>query len=238
MHSLISIVGPTASGKTALGEALANRFNGEIVSADAKQVYRGMDIGTAKALNLSVPQHLIDIKNPGEVITVAEYQALAYAAIDEMVKRGKLPILVGGSMLYVQAVVDGYRFADKKNVPRYRSLTLGIIWERAALQERVKLRLEERLEAGLITEVEGLLKQGVDPSFLIRCGIEYRYITLYVQGQLTFEEMKRQIEIASNQYIKRQYTWWRHHGDVRWVTGEDEGAALVEAFLESSDVIY
>lgn len=237
MKPLVAVVGPTASGKTALGEALAKKFHGEIVSADAKQVYRGMDIGTAKALELSVPQHLIDIKNPGEKITVAEYQQLAYEAIDTMHAEGKQPFLVGGSMLYIQAVLEGYAFG-KENRPRYRALTLGIAWEREALQARAKERLQERFDAGLLEEVEQLLKQGVDVDWLIRCGIEYRYCTLYLQGELSLEDAKRRIEIATNQYIKRQYTWWRHHGNVRWIAGEDEAVALVEAFLQSPDVVY
>ncbi len=235
MQPLIAVIGPTASGKTALGEFLALELNGEIISADAKQVYRGMDIGTAKEAVLRVPQHLIDIRNPGEAITVAEYQALAYSAIDDALARGKQPILVGGSMLYAQAVLDGYEFTELgKSVsatPRYRSLALGIAWDREALKAKATARLHERIAAGLADEVRSLLNNGVSPEWLDACGIEYRFFSQYVRGEIPLEQATTQTMHAIHQYIKRQYTWWRGHGDVRWVANQKEALEVSKAFL-------
>jgi tRNA dimethylallyltransferase len=241
MHTLVAIVGPTASGKTALGEALALQFNGEIISADSKQVYRGMDIGTAKELHLRVPQHLIDIKNPGEKITAAEYQALAYETIDDVIKRGKQPFLVGGSMLYVDAVLEGYTFqgkGHKEGKPRYRALRIGLEWDREKLREKAVSRIQARLEAGMEAEVQSLLDNGVSPEWLWQCGIEYRFMSAFLTGQMTREEAIQKIEIATSQYIKRQYTWWRHHGQVLWLPEAASATPVVEAFLSGQDVVY
>lgn len=232
----IAVIGPTASGKTDLGVFLATRFNGEIISADAKQVFRGMDIGTAKELDLPVPQHLIDIKDPGESITVAEYQEAAYKVIDDVLSRGKLPILVGGSGLYAEAVMDGYVFAQGKKStaksPRYQFLTLGLSWERAKLTKRAEDRLRVRVDQGLIEEVKRLLNQGVDPDWLWKCGIEYRYFSAYILGKISLEEALTKTDIAIRQFIKRQYTWWRRHDDVHWVAGQEEAQDLVEEFIK------
>lgn len=234
MEKLIAIVGPTASGKTALGEALALRHSGEIISADARQVYRGMDLGTAKEKVLRVPQHLIDIADPGDRMRVGEYQRRAYEVIDDILSRGKWPFLVGGSMLYVSAVTEGYVFGGsgvQEKMPHYESLLIGIAWDREELKEKAAIRLRERVEAGLLKEVEGLLQAGVSADWLKACGLEYRHYTELALGECTADEALERTRIAINQYIKRQYTWWRHHGDVQWVTGEEEATSLVEAFL-------
>lgn len=239
LPKVVAVIGPTASGKTALGIFLCQRFGGEIISADAKQVYKGMDIGTAKEVDAPVPQHLIDIKDPGETITVAEYQQLAYGAIDDLLERGKLPVLVGGSGLYAESVLRGYQFAEKgksdKHYPRYESLLLGIEIGREALKQRAKERLLERVNQGLVEEVAGLLGAGVSPEWLWRCGIEYRYMSLHVLGKLSLDEAITKTITATNQFIKRQYTWWRRHETVKWISSHQEAERLVEAFLNEDN---
>jgi tRNA dimethylallyltransferase len=235
MQSLIAIIGPTASGKTALGEAMALKFNGEIISADAKQVYRGMDIGTAKEKVLRVPQHLIDIKNPGEKITVAEFQTSAYYTIEDIIERRKLPFLVGGSMLYAEAVMNGYTFGEGAlpSLPRYRVLKLGIDLPREELKMKAAKRLRERIDQGLVDEVRGLLDAGISPAWLEACGIEYRYFSRYVRGVSSLSESIRLTEIATNQYIKRQYTWWRRHDDILWLQKPEQAEAAIAHFVSA-----
>ena len=235
MPPLVAIIGPTASGKTGLAEALCLRFNGEIVSCDSKQIYRGMDIGSGKEVGLAVPQHLIDIKDPGERVTVAEYQGLAYGCIDGLLGAGKQPFLTGGTMLYAESVLNGYTFGGRgfKEEPtlRYRSLKMGVAVEKERLRELVGLRLRRRVEEGLPTEVAGLLAKGVSAEWLKACGLEYRYFTEYCLGEISLDEAIAVTELRINQYVKRQYTWWRRHVDVQWVGGVDEAYALTEAFL-------
>lgn len=242
LPKIIAVIGPTASGKTALGLRLALANHGEIVSADAKQVFRGMDIGTAKEKHLAVAQHLLDIRSPGERITVGEYQKLAFGVIDSLLEACKLPILVGGSGLYAESVLEGYQFAgpgQKKKKMRYQSLVLGIDIPRQTLKERARIRLDDRLASGMVEEVAGLLKSGVDPLWLERCGIEYRYISRYLRGSSTYLEMREAIATATDQFIKRQYTWWRRSKTVIWIQSDQQAETLVRAFLrqEGSDAL-
>ena len=234
LPKIIAVIGPTASGKTALGVRLAQTFNGAIVSADAKQVYRGMDIGTAKEKELPVAQYLTDIRNPGEKITAGEYQALAYECIDELLSEGMLPVLVGGSGLYAESVLEGYEFGGpgtKLKEPRYASLKIGIDVDRDTLKARARTRLSERLEQGMVGEVRALLAAGVDSDWLERCGIEYRWVTLYLLGGVSHDEMVLRIEVATDQFIKRQHTWWRRHNDVHWLTSDEDAYTLAVDFL-------
>ena len=239
-QKLVGIIGVTASGKTALGEALALRFDGEIISCDAKQVYMGMNIGTAKELDLRVPQHLLDFKQPGEVVRVAEYQALAYAAIDEVLARGKRAFLVGGSMLYAESVLAGYQFqAGKKSaerVPRYQTLILGTKIEREAARAKARARTRLWLDHGLLDEIRTLLSQGVSPDWLKHCGMEYCYFTAHLQGELSLDEALHKADTAVGQYIKRQEIWWRRRTDIHWVANADEAALVLEHFY--ADVLY
>lgn len=233
MHPLVAVIGPTGSGKTALAAQLASHFHGILISCDAKQVYRGMDIGTNK--DKTVPQALIDIKDPGEKMTVAEYQGLAYQEIDRAHAAGALPILVGGSMLYAEAVLNGYIFQEgqksDRQEPRYRTLKLAPLVGREVLKQRIAARTREWLDAGLLDEIRGLLATGVSPAWLDRCGQEYRYFTRHLQGEISLEEAIAQTNTSLNQYVKRQYTWWRRHGDVQWVESGERAAALTERFL-------
>jgi tRNA dimethylallyltransferase len=231
---LISIIGPTGSGKTTLAEALALSFSGELVSCDAKQVYRGMDIGTNKEKVLKVPQHLVDIKEPGEKITVAEYQELAYATIEDIQRRGKLPILVGGSMLYAEAVMNGYLFEGEKSTaqePHYKVLKLSPLVPRGELRERQKHVTAKWLKSGLLLEIQGLLYRGVSPDWLDACGLEYRYFTQHLKGEIGLEEATYKTNMSLGQYIKRQEIWWRRHDDIHFIQSEKEARALVSTFL-------
>lgn len=231
---LVAIIGPTGSGKTLLGEHLAQRFFGEIISVDSKQVYRRMDIGTAKEKELAVPQHLIDIKEPGEKVTVAEFQQLAYAAIDDIFARGKQPFLVGASMLYAESIMEGYTFggpAQKNRQARFETLKIGLDMDREVLKERVAKRTQQWITDGFLKEVKSLLDSGVSKEWLYQCGQEYRFFSQYLLGELTLEEAVSKTNISLNQYAKRQYTWWRRHADVHWVKDAAEAEELVADFL-------
>ena len=234
LPKIIAVIGPTASGKTALGVILAQKFGGAIVSADAKQVFRKMDIGTAKEKELPVPQLLIDIRDPGERITVGEYQSLAYEAIDTLLASQILPVLVGGSGLYAECVLEGYEFGGpgaKRKSPRYRNLKLGLDIDRQALKARARIRLLDRLDQGLVREVQALLEEGTDPEWLDRCGIEYRWVSRYLRGEVDADEMVLRIGLATDQFIKRQYTWWRRHNDILWITSDAQATTAVIDFL-------
>ena len=295
---IIVILGPTASGKTKLAVELAEKFNGEIVSADSRQVYRGMDIGTGKDLaEYSVPYHLIDVVNPKLRFDLAQYQKLAFAAIDDILGRGKLPILAGGSGLYLQAVVENYKLSeakkdltlrkeleklsavelflklkklapklaeklnqsDKNNKRRltryleivgqdqnfksragkrkYDAIIIGINYSRDTLKQRIFKRLLERLkEQNMIGEVEILHRQGLSWKRLEEFGLEYKFIALYLQGKLQYEEVVEKLNQAIYQFAKRQLTWfkrWEKQGvKINWLKDDKKIEKLVKGFLE------
>jgi tRNA dimethylallyltransferase len=194
-----------------------------------------MDIGTNKE-RPTVPQHLVDILNPGERLTVADFQQQAYTVIDAVSARGALPILVGGSMLYAEAIMRGYQFAGElkqkssRQEPRYRVLSLAPEADRNLLKERLQQRTRDWVEAGLVEEIKGLLAQGVSADWLKSCGLEYRFFTQYVLGEIALDEAIRLTIISLNQYVKRQYTWWRRHPDLHWVKSVSEAERLVREF--------
>lgn len=271
-YDLITILGPTASGKTPLAAALASRLDSEIISADSRQVYRGMDLGTGKDLadytvaGKTIPYHLIDIVDPGYKYNVFEYQRDFLQAYQSVRERGKLPILCGGTGLYLEAVLKGYclipvpenpelrnRLSDKsldeltrilssykklhnstdvdtvkrairaieieeyyltqdveeRSFPTINSLIIGVDIDRELRREKITRRLKQRLDEGMVDEVRQLIAGGVSPDDLIYYGLEYKYLTLYAIGELTFEEMFHQLEIAIHQFAKRQMTWFR-----------------------------
>ena len=271
-YELITIVGPTASGKTALAAALAARLDTEIISADSRQLYRGMDIGTGKDLadyvvdGKSIPYHLIDICDPGYKYNVFEYQHDFFRVFTSLRERGLVPILCGGTGLYIEAVLKGYKLLDvppnpalrerlrEKSLPDleillasykvlhnktdvdsvqrairaieieefYRtqapdvreyaplnSLLVGVAIDRELRREKISKRLRARLDEGMVDEVRRILSNGVAPEDLIYYGLEYKFLTLYIIGKLTYEEMVRQLEIAIHQFAKRQMTWFR-----------------------------
>lgn len=266
--TIITLVGPTASGKTSLGVDLAKKFNGEIISADSRQVYKGLDLGTGKEgirksdkfqnpndkkndvnCQLSrvkcsarwiegVPQYLIDIKNPEERFNVGEWKELAEAIIEDIVARGKQVFIVGGTGLYVNALVENYQFAGRGQKPKgekkYHVLQIGVKLPRAELYQRIDQRVDDRLEQGMFEEVQGLLDQGVDPEWLINLGLEYKYLTEYLIGRTpNQEEAIQKLKYASHQYARRQLIWLRYHGQISWVKSKEEASQLVSSFLNS-----
>lgn len=226
-YDLICVMGPTASGKTRYAVELARYFNQrlrekfaatqmhcEIISADSRQVYRRMDIGTGKDLAEygEIPYHLIDIAEPGIEYNVYEYQrdfALAYRDVRE---RGQLPILCGGSGLYIEAATCGYEFG--KGQPREAGLPektfyIGTLVSREERRARIERRLDARLQEGMIEEIKGLIEAGVSTETLIRYGLEYKFVTQYILGEISYEYMRERLYIAICQFAKRQMTWLR-----------------------------
>lgn len=271
-YQLITILGPTASGKTPFAAALADRLDTEIISADSRQIYRGMDIGTGKDLadytvaGKPVPYHLIDICDPGYKYNVFEYQHDFFRAYEEIRQKGKLPILCGGTGMYIEAVLKGYKLLDVPQNPELReslkekslpeleqilatykvlhnktdvdsaqrairaieieefykaqspetneydpidSLIIGINIDRELRREKISRRLRARLDEGMVDEVKRIIESGVKPDDLIYYGLEYKFLTLYIIGELSYEEMVSQLEIAIHQFAKRQMTWFR-----------------------------
>lgn len=288
---MITILGPTASGKTKLAVALANAVDGEIISADSRQVYKGMDIGTGKDLvdyvlpsGETVRHHLIDICEAGEKYNLFRYQEDFQKAYEDITNRGKMPVLCGGTGLYIEAVLKQYNL---QRVPENKSLReslagksleeltamleelkrmtgsnmhnktdvdsckrairaieietyclenpqkatveakddgsvanglgeslsapliFGTDISRELRRQKITYRLDERLKEGMVDEIRGIMESGVKPEDLIYYGLEYKFVTLYLTGELTYEEMRRQLEIAIHQFAKRQMTWFR-----------------------------
>ena len=291
---LIVIMGTNASGKSALGVELAKKYGGEIVSADSRQVFRGLDLGSGKITEeetKGVPHHLIDVCDPGDFFSMADFQRLAYEAIDGILARGKAPFLVGGTGLYVDAVADGYELSarapdlelrahletydtpalyemlkeklpdteiDPKNrnrvmralerlaaddyrpgkrSPRYETLKLGVTWPREALKKRIDERLERRLQCGMVQEVQGLLDAGVSPAFLDKLGLEYRYLSQYLLGKWTYDQMVDELGRAIKRFAKRQMTWFRREENLHWLDMSADPAAqagtLIDEFIKA-----
>lgn len=270
---MITILGPTASGKTPFAAALARRIGGEIISADSRQVYRRMDIGTGKDLDDygEVPYHLIDIAEPGTKYNLFQYQHDFLKAYEDIRSRGVTPILCGGTGLYLEAVLKGYQLAPvpenkqlraslegksleeltqmlvelkRKNgtnmhnktdvdsaqrairaieielfngenpqegaqIPPIDSLIIGVDIDREERRRKISRRLKQRLETGMVEEVKALLDSGIPADDLIYYGLEYKFVTEYIIGKTTYEEMYRSLEIAIHQFAKRQMTWFR-----------------------------
>lgn len=271
-YDFITILGPTASGKTPLAAALADRLDSEIISGDSRQVYRRMDLGTGKDLadytinGREVPYHLIDIVEPGYKYNVFEYQRDFLKAYEEITKKGKLPVLCGGTGMYIESVLKGYRLLpvpenpelraslegktleeltkilagykklhnstdvdtakrairaieieeyyqqqppEYREFPSLKSLIVGVDIDRELRREKITRRLKQRLEEGMVEEVRGLLAEGIPAENLIYYGLEYKFLTQYVIGELSYEEMFHQLETAIHQFAKRQMTWFR-----------------------------
>ena len=283
MQRMITILGPTASGKTPLAAALAVRIGGEIISADSRQVYRKMDIGTGKDLgdyvvrsqesgdSINVPYHLIDIREPGTKYNLFEYQQDFFDVYQTIRSRGVVPILCGGTGLYIEAVLKGYHLSPvpqnqalrdslggkslaeltemlkelkvktgskmhnttdvdscqrairaieietynvehpmpRRELPPVDSLIIGVNIDRELRREKITRRLKVRLEDGMVDEVKALLDEGIPAEDLIYYGLEYKFVTEYLTGQLTYDEMFARLEIAIHQFAKRQMTWFR-----------------------------
>lgn len=211
---ILTILGPTACGKTTFAAHLAADIDGEIISADSRQVYRKMDIGTGKDLadytveGRQIPYHLIDIAEPGTRYSVYQFQHDFHEAYTDIKSRGKTPILCGGTGLYIESVIRGYEF-DGRVMPSMNSLNIGLKIDREERRRKISARLRSRLAEGMVDEVKGLIDSGVSTAALIRYGLEYKYVTLYLLGELEYEEMVRLLEIAIHQFAKRQMTWFR-----------------------------
>ncbi|WP_455065427.1 tRNA (adenosine(37)-N6)-dimethylallyltransferase MiaA [Prevotella sp.] len=301
---MITILGPTASGKTDLATHLAARLNAEIISADSRQVYRGMDIGTGKDLadyvvnGHVIPYHLIDICEPGTKYNLFRYQQDFLDCYEDIRSRGALPILCGGTGLYIEAVLKGYSLSpvpqnpalrtelegknleeltnilvdlkrrnhsvmhnktdvdscqrairaieietynltnptEERQCPPIDSLIIGVDIDREERRRKITKRLKERLKAGMIDEVDGLLKRGIPADDLIYYGLEYKFVTEYIIGKLTYEEMFQQLEIAIHQFAKRQMTWFRgmeRRGfTIHWVNAARKMEDKVEEILK------
>lgn len=298
-YNLVTILGPTACGKTSLAVALADQLNTAVISADSRQVYRSMDLGTGKDLDeytiggREIPYHLIDIVDAGYKYNVFEYQRDFLTVYDTLRAEGQLPVLCGGTGMYIESVLRGYRLvevpenkvlraslADKsldelttilqgykqlhnttdvdtckrairaieieeyyrandvnvREFPKIKSLTIGLDVSRELRRERISHRLRERLEQGMVDEVRGILATGVPPEDLIYYGLEYKYLTMYVIGELTYDEMVTQLEIAIHQFAKRQMTYFRgmeRRGvPIHWVSSALSTHEKVEYILQ------
>ena len=228
---LIVVLGPTASGKTRyavrlaheLGSLLADSCSGvEIISADSRQVYRRMDIGTGKDLCEydDIPYHLIDIAEPGEQYNVYRFAEDFRRAWADIISRGALPILCGGTGMYINAVTSGYDFTTRTPLSEQRERSgveglprtpyfIGTLVDRDTRNRRIDARLDARLEEGMVDEIRALMDSGVSTEALLGYGLEYRYVTLYLLGELSREEMREKLAIAIHQFAKRQMTWFR-----------------------------
>jgi tRNA dimethylallyltransferase len=283
--NLVVILGPTASGKTEVAARLAWDLCGEIISADSRQVYRGMDIGTGKDLNQyivnlnKIPYHMIDIIDPQCEFNLFEFQKRFYKIFSQIQNKGNLPILVGGTGLYLQVVLSGYKMPeappepelrknlDQKSIeelkeiffsfkphlhnktdledkqrliraieierarnlitlkqdenPEIDAAIFGISWERSVLRQRITSRLEDRLKHGMIEEVKNLHASGLSWERLDTFGLEYRYISRYLQNMISFDEMKNKLNTAIHQFSKRQETWFRRMErqgiEIKWI---------------------
>lgn len=299
-YNLLAILGPTATGKTGLAAHIAAKFNGEVISADSRQVYRGMTIGTGKDYDdyfvdgVKIPSHLVDIEKAGEHYNVYRFQTDFIKVFEDIQQRDKFPVLCGGSGLYLEAVLKNYRLIevppnkelrkqlegksleelteilrrlkpklhnhtdvetdrravraieiekyyaehsrDESEMPNIRSLNIGIDFDRNMRRERISRRLKQRLDEGMLDEVQNLLGSGLTPEQLIYYGLEYKFLTLHLTGQLSYNEMFRQLEIAIHQFAKRQMTWFRgmekRGTKIQWINGHLPMEEKVELVLE------
>jgi tRNA dimethylallyltransferase len=285
-YDLLVVTGPTASGKTSLAAAVASMTGGEVISADSRQVYRNMNVGTGKDYDdyivngTMVPFHLIDIVDPGYKYNVFEYQRDFLKAYTSLKERKKFPVVCGGSGMYADSIITGYKMEEvppdsglraeldkksmedlkeilstykdlhnitdidtkkrviraieiehfnksrkKKNVgfPKVDSLVVGVLFDRDTRRKRITERLKHRLSSGMIDEVKNLMTQGVDTDTLIYYGLEYKYITLYLTGRISYSAMASELEIAIHQFAKRQMTWFRgmerRGTKINWIDG-------------------
>lgn len=297
LPKIIVIAGTNASGKSSLAIELAKRYNGEIISADSRQIYKGFDLCSGKVTKAEmavVPHHLIDVCSVEEPYSVSDYQKAVYALVPQILSRGHVPFLVGGTGLYISSVVHGYRFEkelqdsdfrkqlEEKSVeelramlpdeavdyfngnqsdlhnkrrlirvleriksgetlrqcnqPIFNSLQLGVTWEKEILHRRIEERLKDRLDKGMVEEVREYLEAGRQPEHLYRLGLEYRYISWYVEGKYaSFEEFSRELSQAIKKFSKRQMTWFKRDKTIHWLDMENDGFAqacvLINSFL-------
>lgn len=295
MSKLIAILGPTAVGKTRLAARLAYEFNGEIISADSRQVFKGMDIGTGKDIQdyfvngTEIPKHLIDIKYPEDEFNLFLYVKEFYKVFDNIIGRGKIPFLAGGTGLYLSSVLQGYKLREAEfrddlyaemsledilkkldkykeklhnitdiqdrgralralqvleaerdlNIPgeKFESLVIGVRLERIEIKKRITERLKARLNSGMIEEVKELLSKGISYERMLYFGLEYKYIAMYLQGELNYNDMFQKLNSSIHDFAKRQMTWFRKMEKegvkIHWVEKGDAQKAgrLIGEFL-------
>lgn len=300
MYDLVTILGPTACGKTSLAVALASCLQTGVLSADSRQVYRRMDIGTGKDLDdyllpdgRRIPVYLTDIVEPGYKYNVYEYQRDFLAAYSALKQRGETPVMCGGTGMYIEAVLKGYRLvavpvneelrrrlegksleelteilsryktlhntsdvdtvkravrgieieeyyathpATDEEFPQLKSLVVGVSVDRDVRRQRISQRLRTRLSQGMVDEVQGLLDEGIAAEDLIYYGLEYKFITQYLVGECTYEEMARGLEVAIHQFAKRQMTWFRGMEKrgipIRWIDGNLPTEVMTEQIMK------
>ena len=297
-YDLLVVTGPTASGKTSLAAVIAKKVGGEIISADSRQVYRGMNIGTGKDYDdylidgIRLPCHLIDIADPGYKYNVFEYQRDFIKVYSDLKERNVFPVVCGGSGMYADSIITGYKMIEvapdsglriklekktmeelksilqtyknlhnksdldtkkriiraieiahfeknkgkkKGEIPKVRSLVVGVLFERELRRKRISDRLKKRLDNGMVDEVKQLIDSGINTDTLIYYGLEYKYITLYLTGKITFDEMARDLETAIHQFAKRQMTWFRGMEKrgikIHWLDGEMPMEEKVESIM-------
>jgi tRNA dimethylallyltransferase len=244
VNKVISIVGLTASGKSALGIKIAKEFNGEIISADSRQVYRGLDIGSAKvtkAEQAEVKHHLLDIVEPGEKFDVYNFQQRAFAVIKDILSRGKLPIIVGGTGLYSRSVVENYKFdggGQSPTAPEFQTLQICLMPSKEFIRPLVERRIDERLNNGMIEETQGLIDRGVSKEWLGSLGLEYFWNVEYIDGRVTLDEYKKQLATKTMQFAKRQRTWFKREKNTHFLTEPEtfyaETIKLISLFLTNT----
>lgn len=292
---LIVIEGTTASGKSGMGVELAAHYGGEIISADSRQVFRGLDLGSGKITpeeTQGVPHHLIDVVNPNDFFSMHDFQRMAYEAIDGVIARGKIPFLVGGTGLYVASVTEGYVMSDIEpdleyrayletfetpklyemlmavrpdaevdpknrnrvmrvlekihdgddidapNQPRYDCLKIGMTYDRPVLRDRIDERLKLRVELGMIEEVQRLIDEGATIEFMLKLGLEYRFVTQYLTGEIPDkQEMLDLLATAIKQFAKRQMIWFRRDKEIQWLDMDSSPKAqairMIDEFLKA-----
>ncbi len=216
-NKVLVLLGPTASGKTALAVALAKQMDGEIVSADSRQIYRGMDIGTGKDLQEygSVPYHLIDNHEIGDTYSVAHFQKEAIDAIQDIISRGKWAIVCGGTGLYLESLIQQFQFSripDFLKEPVQYAFDFRVFGLNPALdvrRERISLRLKQRFDTGMVEEVQGLLVRGVAAEDLVWMGLEYKWVVQFLMGEISRDRFEQGLEVAIHQFAKRQMTYFR-----------------------------
>lgn len=231
LMKIISLVGLTSSGKSIIGVELAKRFNGEIISCDSRQVYRGLDIGTGKITKeemRGVPHHLIDIIDPGEGFDVYRFQQLAFNAIEEIISRGKLPILVGGTGLYSRSVVENYDFNGSMGKRKYDVLQFALLPPKEWLENRILERNSERFRMGMLDEIQGMPR-----DWLYGLGYEYRLNIDLIEGKITQEDYKLKFQQESMRYAKRQRTWFKKEKNTIFLSDYkvDQLALYINDFL-------
>lgn len=238
LPKVISIVGLTASGKSGLGIKLAQGFNGEIISCDSRQVYVGLDIGTAKVTKQEqklVKHHLIDVVEPRELYNVFEFQKAAYCAIEDILARGKVPFLIGGTGLYSRSVVEGYGFDERVNKRKYDILQICLLPSKEYIEKPIVTRIDTRLAGGMIEETRELIRNGVSAEFLQGLGLEYYWNVEYIEGRISLDEYKKSLATKTMQFAKRQRTWFKKEKDTVFLQEPDkfyqESRKLISLFL-------